>query len=366
MAKLTLTAGTEKAPYILQEGALGEIANVVGEVLGGRRAFVVTDEHVGPLYGGSVAEQLDAPILDLPAGEEHKRWSSVERIVAWMVGLGVERGDFVIAVGGGVVTDIAGFAASVALRGIPWIAVPTTLLGMVDAAVGGKTGIDLASGKNLVGTFWPPRAVIADPLALTTLDRRHLRAGAAEIVKMGMIAPSSLDHVLDAHLADVIAGRLLHAGDLIMPTVRAKADIVAVDEREAGPRASLNLGHTLGHALEAATDYARLLHGEAVAWGLLAALRLARDRGLLATTEALAWSRRIDGLAPLPTVADISWEDLVRLIGHDKKRAQGAIGWVMPRLGGVVLGVQLADREVQEVFSALKNLPPAGPFSSLF
>jgi 3-dehydroquinate synthase len=188
MMTLELSAGAEKAPYHIGEGALAALPDLVRPHVGGRQPFVVTDANVGPLYASEIAERLDAPCLELPTGEEHKRWSTVEHVLRWLVSHEVDRQSILIAVGGGVITDLAGFAASVLLRGVPWIAVPTTLLGMVDAAVGGKTGIDLDVGKNLVGAFWPPRAVIADPLVLATLHLRQMRSGLSEVIKSAMIA----------------------------------------------------------------------------------------------------------------------------------------------------------------------------------
>lgn len=366
MTTLHITSHGGQAAYQLGEGLLGRIQQVLAPFTGDRRAFVVTDANVGPLYGQDVASALDAPCLELPAGEEFKRWESVDRIVRWLLGFGVERGDFVVAVGGGVVTDIAGFAASVALRGLPWVAVPTTVLGMVDAAVGGKTGIDLDLGKNLVGTFWPPVAIIADPLAITTLEDRQLRSGLVEVVKCAMIAPSTLEHIVDSHLAAAAGGDVQRATELILAAVRVKADIVELDERESGPRAALNLGHTLGHALEAVTEYRRFLHGEAVAWGLLAELRIARDRGLLATSEAQSWAGRLAVLAPLPMLVDLEWGSVSEYLGRDKKRRAGLVPWVLPRLGGVVLGARVTEAEAAAVYAELGALAPAGPFTPLF
>lgn len=366
MITLDLTFAGEPCPYHAGEGLLGEIAELAKPFRSGREVFVVSDDTVGPLYGADAAERLGAPLLQIQTGEEHKRWSSVEWIVQWLVANRVERGSLLVAIGGGVVTDIAGFAASVALRGIGWLAVPTTLLGMVDAAVGGKTGIDLDVGKNLVGSFWPPRAVIADPLALTSLDLRQVRSGAAEIVKAAMIAPSSLEHLLDAHLASVTGGDPLCALELIVACVRVKGDVVALDEREAGPRKALNLGHTLAHALEAASDYTQFLHGEAVAWGLLAELRLARDRGLMSTAEAVSWAERVQALAPLPALDALPWEAVAPFVGRDKKRQGGRVGWVLPRMGGVALDVPIADGDAADAYAALQGLPPEGPFTGLF
>jgi len=352
-------------PYHLGPGMLERLPALVAELLPGR-PFVVSDTTVGPLYARSLAERLDAPWLELPPGEGEKNWASVERVARWLLGWGVERSDGLVAVGGGVITDLVGFAASVVLRGIPWIAVPTTLLGMVDAAVGGKTGIDLDLGKNLIGTFWHPRAVVADPEALRTLDPRQLRAGLVEVVKAAMIASAGLEHLLDGCLAPLAGGDVTRAAELVAAAVRVKAEVVAEDEREAGPRAALNLGHTLGHALEAATGYQRFLHGEAVGWGLLAALRLARDRGLLSTVACQGWARRLATLAPWPSLEGLAWPDVARFIHRDKKRRGGHVGWVLPRLGGVVLGVPVAEEEVAAVFALLGELPAEGPFSVLF
>jgi 3-dehydroquinate synthase len=366
VSRIEIATAGGPTPYVLRSGCLGELGEALRGVVGAGRCFLVTDSNVGPLYGGRVAGQLGAEALELPAGEEHKRWSSVERIVRWLLAGGVERGDVVVALGGGVITDLVGFAASVTLRGLAWVAIPTSLLGMVDAAVGGKTGIDLDEGKNLVGTFWPPRAIVADPAVLVTLDPRQLRAGLAEVVKSAMIAPSTLEHTLAHHLDAVARGDVSHAADLIHGTVRVKAEVVALDERESGPRASLNLGHTLAHALEGATGYRRFLHGEAVAWGLLAVLRIARDRGLLSTADATTWAGRLETLTPLPAVSDLAWEELARYAVRDKKRAGGRVGWVLPRDGGVVVGCEVEEEEIRRVWEALRALPPEGPFSPLF
>ncbi len=366
MITLTLGAAGESAPYHIGEGLLGQVKELLGPTLRGRQAFVVTDATVGPLYGATVADRLAAPCLELPVGEEHKRWTSVERIARWLLAHEAERSALLVAVGGGVVTDVVGFAAAVTFRGIGWAAVPTTLLAMVDAALGGKTGIDLDEGKNLIGAFWPPRAIIADPLALATLDQRQMHAGLAEVVKAAMIAPSSLEHVLDSHLAPVAAGDPLQALELVVGCARVKGDVVRLDERETGPRQALNLGHTLAHGLEGATSYTRFLHGEAVAWGLLAELRLARDRGLLSTAEALAWANRIHAIAPLPSLAPVSWDEVSPYVARDKKREGGRVGWVLPRLGGVVLDVPVSGVDAAKVYAELQALPPEGPFSALF
>ncbi len=366
MITLTLRSAAGEAPYHLGCGLLNELSRLVREAAKPRRVFVVSDKNVAPLWAVSAAESLDAPLHMLPAGEHHKRWPAVEQILRWLIGFGVERKDVLVAVGGGVVTDLAGFAASVALRGLAWVAVPTTLLGMVDAAIGGKTGIDLEVGKNLAGTFWHPRAVIADPSVLSSLDDRQVRAGLAEVVKAGLIAPGALTHHLDAHLKEVAQRRREIPVEFLAAAVRVKADIVAADERELGPRAALNLGHTLGHALEAATEYRRFLHGEAVAWGLLGSLLLAVRRGLLDAAVARAWAGRIECLRPLPALGELTWAQVQPFVARDKKRSGGVTGWVLPRSGGVAVGVEVPDGEAAEVFARLAALPAGTAFTYLF
>lgn len=365
MHTIELTHAAGPSACLIGEELLAQIAVHVDRVAPGRRRFVVTDTNVGPLYGTQVAARLGAPVLELPAGEERKSWAAVERIISFLLGHGADRDGVIVALGGGVVTDLSGFAAAVTLRGLGWVAVPTTLLGMVDAAIGGKTGINLELGKNLAGCFWPPLAVLVDPLVLETLPSRELRAGLAEVVKAAIIAPSSLGHLVERWLPPLANGNLKGAGELIAGAVRVKADVVALDEREKGPRQALNLGHTLGHALEAATDYRRFLHGEAVAWGLLAVLRLARDRGLLSTADAQSWAGRLEKLAPLPPIDDLAWERVAPFVTRDKKRRDGDVDWVLPRLGGVVLGVRIPEEQIARVHEALCTLPPEGPFSGL-
>ncbi|HPS79489.1 MAG TPA: 3-dehydroquinate synthase family protein [Thermoanaerobaculaceae bacterium] len=350
---------------LIAEDLLSQIAVHIERAAGARRCFVVTDSVVGPLYGREVATRLAAPLLELPGGEPHKGWPAVERILQFLLVNGADRECLVVGVGGGVVTDLAGFAAAIALRGMPWVAVPTTLLGMVDAAIGGKTGINLDLGKNLVGCFWPPLAVLVDPLTLRTLPGRELRAGLAEVVKAAMIAPSSMDHLLARWLPLLAREELGGAREMVAGAVRVKADVVAIDEREKGPRQALNLGHTLGHALEAATGYARFLHGEAVAWGILAALRVARDRGLVSTADAQTWAGRLELLAPFPGIADLAWDHVAPYLSRDKKRQGGEISWVLPRLGGVVLGVRIPEDQVRRVYETLCTVPPEGPFTGL-
>ncbi len=340
--------------YLLADDGLENAGRLLAPYLAGR-AFVVTDENVARLHAAGVADRLAAPLLAIPAGEEHKTLAVAERVVRWLLERGAERRDTVVAVGGGVVTDLAGFAASVTLRGLRWVAVPTTLLGMVDAAVGGKTGVDLDLGKNLVGTFWQPAAVLADPQALATLERRQLRAGLAEVVKAAMIMPGRLEAALDRWAAGIASGKLAGAAELVEAAVRIKAEIVAADEREAGGRAALNLGHTVGHALEAAGGFGRFLHGEAVAWGLVVETLVARRRASFPAEAWRPWMARLADVCLPPPAADVEWEQLRPFVARDKKGAGGAVGWVLPRAGGVDLGVSVSDEEARAAWEAARG-----------
>jgi 3-dehydroquinate synthase len=295
-------------------------------------------------------------LIELADGEESKRWPTVESLLGRWLDEGLHRGDSVAAVGGGVLTDTVGFAAAVFLRGIDWIVIPTTLLAMVDASVGGKTGVNLDQGKNLVGSFWPPRLVVVDVETLSTLPERELRAGAAEVVKTAWIGDHDLvSTITQRPLTDFGALTLEQWEELVMRCLAVKAEIVDEDERESGRRASLNLGHTLGHALEAATGYGRFLHGEAVAWGLLAAARLGRRHGMLGADGEDELTAAVTSLGPLPPIADIDPESLRSHIGRDKKRNAEGVGWVLPTDDGVVLDQRVETGEVLEVFGELQQ-----------
>ncbi len=322
---------------------------------------VVTNTTVAPLWARAVAQSLAAPLIELTDGEAEKRWPTVEDLLGRWLDAGLTRGDTAIAIGGGVLTDTVGFAAAVYLRGISWIAVPTTLLAMVDASVGGKTGVNLEQGKNLVGAFWPPRLVVVDVATLATLPARELRAGMAEVVKTAWIG----DHDLLDAIPDRLDGFDTLGPDqwqkIVMRCLAVKSRIVSDDEREAGARASLNLGHTLGHALEAATGYRRFLHGEAVAWGLLAAARLGRRHGLITAAGEDRLREATRSIDALPSIAGIDPEGLRSHIGRDKKRDAEGVAWVLPTDDGVVLNQRVETDEALEVFSVLQGESPREP-----
>jgi 3-dehydroquinate synthase len=317
----------------------GRIADFIPAKAG--RVFVVSNPEVWRLHGSIVSQGLEGRahhVLQLPPGEEYKRLSTVERAAEQMIELGGDRTSMVIAFGGGVVDDMAGFLAAIFMRGIPVIQVPTTLLAQVDAGVGGKTGVNLVSGKNLIGSFHQPLAVLTDPAMLETLPEREYRAGLYEVLKAGVIREPDLWQFLSERRDDVLARKPSAVDYIIAESVRMKCEVVSADERESGLRRILNFGHTFGHALEAETGYTRLLHGEAVAWGMRAAVHLAQVTGNLSAEDALEIIETIKLYGPIPPLTGIDPGALVAHMLHDKKTIQGKVHFVVPvRIGEVTV-----------------------------
>lgn len=324
-------------PILVRPGLLAEVGRIAREAGLSGRAFVVTDDIVGPLYAETVASSLrvagyTTAIHSIPSGEQHKTLETVNTLYAYLLDERVERSDFLVCLGGGVTTDLAGFAAATVLRGIPFVHIPTTLLAMSDAAIGGKTGVDHPRGKNMIGAFAQPRAVIIDPALLNTLPERETRAGLAEIVKHGFILDGQLVRDLESGAGAGWQGLL--SPELIARSVRIKARVVSEDEREAGLRTLLNYGHTIGHAIEAVTGYERYLHGEAVAIGMHAAGLIARELGMLAD-DALTRQQNLLEACGLPSTADgVPADAVLAATLGDKKVRDGAVTWVLlERLG---------------------------------
>jgi shikimate kinase/3-dehydroquinate synthase len=322
---------------IVRHGGLTELAG---------RTFTVTDTQVGPLYGDAV-EPAEARI-ELPPGETAKTLAEAERVMRELAASGMNRSDHLVAVGGGVVGDLAGFCAATYQRGVPVVQVPTTLVAQVDSAYGGKTGVDLPEGKNYIGAYHQPAAVLADPETLTTLPREELAAGFVEVVKTALIAGGSLwERVRAIERLDPA-----ELDDVIFACARTKLAVVAADERDAGRRQVLNLGHTVGHGIEAATAYARYRHGEAVGLGLLAALRLSGADGLRA--EVLDLLARQE----LPTTLDdgVDTDAVIGAIGRDKKRTGEGVPFVLAeRPGGAVVGQHVDPSRVREAVEELSR-----------
>ncbi|PWU01159.1 MAG: 3-dehydroquinate synthase [Terriglobia bacterium] len=334
----------------VERGIVGRTAEFVPPDSG--RVFVVTTSDVWQLHGDTLARgltQTPHDVLYLPGGEENKRLAPLEKLAEELVQGGGDRTSVILAFGGGIVNDMAGFLAAIFMRGISVIQIPTTLLAQVDAAVGGKTGVNLVSGKNLIGSFHQPLAVLIDPAFLATLPEREYRAGLYEILKCGIIRDAALFHFLAEHSADVLARQPDAVDRVIGDSVRIKAEVVSADERESGLRRILNFGHTFGHALEAETGYTRFLHGEAVAWGMRAAIYLSERTGHLSAEESVEMLETIDSYGARPSFAGINPENLIARLLHDKKTVRGKVHFVLPaRIGEVTVVTGVGEPAVRE------------------
>jgi 3-dehydroquinate synthase len=358
--------GARAYDVVVGDGLLDEAGERIARLKPGVKCAVVTDETVANLHLRRLERSLKAnglqPIaIVVPPGEGSKNLANLERVLDEILVARIERGDLVIALGGGVVGDLAGFAAAVALRGIDLVQIPTTLLAQVDSSIGGKTGIDSRHGKNLIGAFHQPILVLADLKTLDTLSRREFRAGYAEVVKYGLINDSGFFAWLEAHWEDVFAGGAPRAR-AVATSCRAKAAIVGRDEREAGERALLNLGHTFGHALESAVGYSdRLLHGEAIALGIVLAFKLSARLGhtdeatvqhVVAHLSAVGLPTRLSELGETLPGTD----RLLELMAQDKKVRRSGLVFVLVRGVGRAFVAQDVDlREVRAVLEAARH-----------
>ncbi|MGA8631332.1 MAG: 3-dehydroquinate synthase [Terracidiphilus sp.] len=331
----TIRVETPSAKYdvFTGSGLLRELAPRIERVVKRlpRRIFVITSPEIWALWSKDFLASFDEPpeTLFLPPGEQHKTMTSVERLLREMIRAGGDRGSLLIAFGGGIVGDVGGFVAATFMRGINYVQVPTTFLAQVDSSVGGKVGVNLPEGKNLVGNFLQPRAVFADIGVLGTLPDRELHAGLIESVKAGIIRDRALFRFMDEYADDVLAGDEKALEKVIAASVRMKADVVRRDERESGLRMILNFGHTVGHALEAATRYKAMLHGEAVAWGMIAALAVARRRGTITGAQMERMETLIYRYGPLPKLK-VRAAKIVAATGHDKKNVGDVRRFVLP------------------------------------
>ncbi|MCF6304481.1 MAG: 3-dehydroquinate synthase [Rhodobacteraceae bacterium] len=345
-------------------GLLAQSGALIAPFLNQKRVFVLTDEtvaalHLDALRDGLQAQGIKMQALALPAGEKTKGWAGLEKAVEWLIEQRVERSDMVVAFGGGVIGDLAGFAAAILRRGVEFIQIPTSLLAQVDSSVGGKTGINSVQGKNLIGAFHQPQLVLADTDVLNTLDPRQFLSGYGEVVKYGLLGDADFFGWLEKH------GPLMAAGDqekrihAIRGSCEMKAGIVARDEKEHGERALLNLGHTFGHALEAATGYSdRLLHGEAVAIGCALAFELSQRLGLCSQEDPSRVRLHLAAMGMKKDMADIAGDlpdadGLIRLMGQDKKVSNGKIAFILAR--GIGAAFVEKDVDMDVVRAVLKD-----------
>jgi 3-dehydroquinate synthase len=314
------------------------------------KVYVLTSPEIWALWGkkllAAFPKSAQPTVLFLPAGERHKRLTEVEKLADQLASAGADRSSLLIAFGGGIIGDLGGFLTAIYMRGIDYVQVPTTLLAQVDSSVGGKTGVNLASGKNLIGSFHHPRAVFADIDVLQTLPDRELRAGLFESIKAGIIRDPALFRFMERNSAAILARDPAALERVIVASIRMKAGVVAIDERESGLRMILNYGHTLGHAIEAATGFRVLLHGEAIAWGMLAALQIALARKTVAPDQAGRIEQIILAYGPLPPFR-ATRAKLLAAADRDKKNRAGTRRFILPKgIGNAIVVEDVTEAEL--------------------
>ena len=352
--RIQVQAASATYPVEIAAGASAALPRLLDEVRAPARRFIVSTAPVWEHHSEAVAMISEEEPILLPDGERYKNVTTVMRIYDALIRATADRATCLIAVGGGVVGDVAGFAAATFLRGIPVVQVPTTLLAQVDSAIGGKTGVNHPLGKNLIGSYHQPLAVLVDPLLLGSLPRREFRAGLYEVIKYGIIASRPLFDRIVQDLPKLFAREATSLVPVISESCRIKAEVVSEDERESGPRRALNFGHTAGHALEAVTKYRRFRHGEAVAYGMLVAAELGVKRGTFAAPERDALAALVAQMGPLPPIGDLSAAELIQAMRRDKKVVAGKLHFVLPMgIGSTRVVTDVTSEELGEALAAI-------------
>ena len=360
-ARVPVTLGSRSYQIVVGSGLLKQLGALCGELLLSRRVMIVTNPVVGRLYGAKAAASLrqagfQVGTTEVPAGERAKSLRQAASLYLAFLHNRMDRRSAVVALGGGVIGDLAGYAAATFLRGIPLIQVPTTLLAQVDSSVGGKVAVNLSAGKNLVGAFHQPSLVVADVQTMKSLPSRQMRAGLAEVVKYGMIADRELFAYVETHLDSILRAEEEVLTHLVTRSCAIKAEVVEQDEREEGMRAILNFGHTVGHALEATTGYQRLLHGEAVAIGMVVATMLSVNRGFC-EHEDLNRLRTLLARIGLPTRASGTTASLLQTMRYDKKVRNQVIYFVLTKgIGHATLAAISDPGELRVAIRAARSL----------
>ena len=361
MIRIPVATPSRSYEALIGSGVLARAGEYLGQLLENRRAFVVTVSPVRRRWAKVLLKSLSAAgietgLLEMPDGERSKRLSTLEKLAEQLVKQGADRDVTLIALGGGVVGDVTGFLASIYMRGVNVIQAPTTVLAQVDAAIGGKTGVNLVSGKNLLGTFHQPRAVLVDPTVLKTLSSREYRAGLYEALKCGIIGDPALFRLFEDWRCEILDRDPAAVEKVIADSVRLKASVVSADEREGGLRQILNFGHTIGHALEAETRYTQLLHGEAVAWGMIAATHIALATGKLDRATAGRISDSILSLGKLPRM-ELKTVNILKRLRSDKKTRHGVVHFVLPRaIGKVEITSDVPEVVVRSAIDEIRKL----------
>lgn len=362
MLRIPVTTASRNYEAVIEPGLLSRAGQILHELFGGTPpAFVVTVPAVRRRWGKMLLQSLitagfSAEVVEMREGERFKRLSSVEKLADDLLKRGADRKAMVVGFGGGVVGDVAGMLASIYMRGVELVQIPTTVQAQLDAAIGGKTGVNLKSGKNLLGTFYQPAIVLIDPATLSTLPEREFRAGMYEALKCGVIGNAELFAQLEQCSIKSLRKDRELLTSAIAESVKLKAQVVSADEREGGLRRVLNFGHTLGHALETATSYRHFLHGEAVAWGMIAAAKIANEMQISNNgtfdrirDASLAWG-------PLPKV-NITTSKAMTLILSDKKTESGVVNFVLPKeIGKVEVVSRVPETAVASAVTEIRRL----------
>jgi len=350
----------------IENGLLSRAGSVLADLLPqASHVFVITVPPVRKRWGGKLLTSLKAAgfapqVIVMPDGEPHKRLATVETLAEKLAKLGADRKAVIVALGGGVVGDVAGLVASLYMRGVELVQVPTTVLAQVDASIGGKTGVNLVAGKNLVGTFYHPRVVLIDPAVLKTLPDREFRAGLYEALKCGVIGNVELFIRFEQNRARILKRDPAELEWLIAQSVKLKAEVVSADEHEGGLRRVLNLGHTIGHALEAETGYRKLLHGEAVGWGMIAATNIALSVGRTDSVTAGRIADAVLSLGRLPEV-NVNAKKILARLQSDKKTQNGVVHFVLPReIGKVEIASDVPESAVLSAVEELRRVSRGG------
>ena len=352
---------TSSKPYNVHVGTgiLKQLDDLISKAGATGRRFVVSSHKVWEAHGPTISKAIGrADNILVPDGERAKTVNTVGTIYDALIQAQADRTATIIAVGGGVIGDVVGFAAATYLRGVRLVHVPTTLLAQVDSSIGGKVGVNHRLGKNLIGAFYQPSIVVSDPVVLGTLPRREFRSGLYEVVKYGMIRDPELFQRLHSNLSDILSLDPIELAHIISTSCRIKASVVSEDEYEGNVRRILNFGHTAGHAIEAATRYRRFRHGEAIAYGMLLVADLAARRGLLKQANQEALAKLITELGPLPSIKDLSAKSLVEIMGRDKKVLKGRLHVVLPtRIGKTVIVNDITPKELKQSLRVVGTAP---------
>ena len=358
--KIRVKLKSNSYDVLIGAGLLRRVGREIARLLpfSGSRVFVITSPTVRGHWGVQLEKSLQQAklkylLLEVNDGEPSKNLTTLERLAEKIVNAGADRKSLMVAFGGGVVGDSVGFLASIFMRGVPVIQIPTTVVAQVDASIGGKTGVNLQAGKNLIGTFHQPRTVLVDPLVLETLDEREFRSGLFESLKSAVIRDAKLFDFMAAQPEKIRQRNRKALQRLVIDSVRVKASIVSADERESDLRRILNFGHTIGHALEAATGYTQLLHGEAVGWGMMAAASIGHHVKSCTPETSQRIHSAVASYGPLPLV-HIRTEDVIARLSSDKKTVGGAVHFVLPeKIGKVKIA---SDVPPEVIYSAVERI----------